>query len=244
MLALTHRSWCAEHLDDEPNERLEFLGDAVLGLAVTEQAFERYPSKPEGELAKIRAAVVNAASLASVAESLGLGAHLRLGKGEDASGGRSKPSILADSLEAVIGAVYVDGGYQPARDLVVRLFGDRISVAAEGPGGGDYKTRLQELSTRRFDELPAYEVAGEGPDHHRRFHATVRLAGEVWGEGVGTSKKAAEQEAARVAHEALLADAPSPPGAGAGAATPSPGATEAPAPAGVDAPALRERADA
>jgi ribonuclease-3 len=221
---------------------LEFLGDAVLGLAVTEQAYERYPAMPEGELAKTRAAVVNAVSLAQVAAALDLGPHLRLGKGEDASGGRAKPSILADAMEAVIGAVYVDGGFEPAGQLVARLFGDLIAVAAEGPGGGDYKTQLQELSTRLFDELPAYQVSGQGPDHHRQFHATVRLAGEVWGEGRGTSKKSAEQEAARAAHVALLADPPMSPGAD--PADPSAGADGAAAPLGAPAPVLRERADA
>lgn len=207
VLALTHRSWCAEHPGAEPNERLEFLGDAVLGLVVTEHAFDRYPEMPEGELAKTRAAVVNATSLAEVAGDLALGDVLLLGKGEDASGGRAKPSILADAMEAVIGAVYVDGGTAAARELVIRLFAERVGVAAEGPGGLDFKTRLQELSARLFEQLPAYELHSSGPDHDKVFHAQVRVGGDVAGEGEGRSKKAAEQAAAEAAYRKLAGGA-------------------------------------
>jgi ribonuclease III len=201
--ALTHRSWCAEHPGHASNERLEFLGDAVLGLVVTDHVFTAYPDLPEGELAKVRASVVNSASLAELALELGLGEALLLGKGEDQSGGREKPSILADAMEAVIGAVYIDGGWDPAADFVMRLLGERIAEAAAGPGGQDYKTRLQELGARRFDELPRYEVVDEGPDHAKLFFATVYLGDEARGTGEGRSKKQAEQAAARVAWESL-----------------------------------------
>jgi ribonuclease III len=166
---------------------------------VTDHLFRTYTELPEGELAKVRASVVNSAALAEVAVELELGAAILLGKGEDASGGREKPSILADAMEAVIGAVYLDGGYAAAAELVMNLVGDRIQEAAAGPGGQDYKTRLQELSAHRFEHLPRYEVHDEGPDHAKRFYATVSLGGEVQGRGEGRSKKQAEQAAARVA---------------------------------------------
>lgn len=200
---MAHRSWCAETPGTQSNERLEFLGDAVLGLVVTDHVFRTYPLLPEGHLAQVRAAVVNAGALAEVAETLDLGRDLLLGKGEDASGGREKPSILADAMEAVIGAVYLDGGWDAAADLVMRLLADRIVEAAAGPGGHDFKTRLQELSARQFDQLPRYDVVGEGPDHAKRFSAVVFLAGEAVGTGEGRSKKQAEQGAARVAWETL-----------------------------------------
>jgi ribonuclease III len=212
---MAHRSWCAETPGTESNERLEFLGDAVLGLVVTDHIFRTYPTLPEGELAKVRASVVNAGALAEVASDLDLGAALLLGKGEDASGGREKPSILADAMEAVLGAVYLDGGWAAAADLVMALLGDRIEEAAAGPGGQDFKTRLQELAARRFDQLPRYEVSDEGPDHAKRFYATVYLAGEARGAGEGRSKKQAEQAAARLAWQALSAEVPEPEVAGA-----------------------------
>lgn len=201
--ALVHRSFCAEHLDVTSNERLEFLGDAVLGLAVTVFAYNQYPDLPEGELAKLRASVVNAEVLAEIAAGVGLGPALCLGKGEDASGGRSKPSILADAMEAVIAAVYLDGGWDAAEGLVLRLLGDRIRAGASGPGGQDFKTRLQELAARRYEQLPRYQVRAEGPDHSKHFYASVRIDGTVLGEGEGRSKKHAEQAAAREAWERL-----------------------------------------
>src|SRR5947209_6370519 len=161
---MAHRSWCAETLGAISHERLEFLGDAVLGLVVTDHLFRTY-ELPEGELAKVRAAVVSAAALAEVAIELDLGEALLLGKGEDASGGREKPSILADALEAVIGAVYLDGGWTAAEAVVLDLLGERIAEASEGPGGHDYKTRLQELTARELTELPRYRLTDEGPDH-------------------------------------------------------------------------------
>jgi ribonuclease-3 len=197
--ALAHRSYCAEHPDTLSNERLEFLGDAVLGLVVTDYMFAEYPDMPEGELAKLRASVVNSEVLADVAREVQLGASLLLGKGEEATGGRDKPSILADAMEAVIAAVYLDGGWDAARKLVLRLLEPRIIEGASGPGGHDYKTRLQELATQTFDQLPRYQVRHEGPDHSKRFFATVLLRGEPWGTGEGRSKKHAEQAAARVA---------------------------------------------
>lgn len=197
--SLAHRSWCAETEGALSNERLEFLGDAVLGLVVTDHLFLTYPDLPEGELAKVRASLVNSEALAEVAATLDLGSFLLLGKGEAASGGREKPSILADAMEAVIGAVYLDGGWAAASDLVMGLLADRIEEAAAGPGGQDYKTRLQELAARKFEQLPRYDVHDEGPDHAKRFFAKVFLAGEERGEGEGRSKKQAEQGAARAA---------------------------------------------
>ena len=202
---MSHRSWCAETTGASSNERLEFLGDAVLGLVVTDHLFRSYPTLPEGELAKVRASVVNSETLAELAASLELGDALLLGKGEDASGGREKPSILADAMEAVFGAVYLDGGWSGAAALVMRLLGERIEEAAAGPGGQDYKTRLQELAARRFEQLPLYDVDDDGPDHAKRFFATVSVGGQVRGRGEGRSKKQAEQGAARQAWENLTA---------------------------------------
>jgi len=201
--AMAHRSWCAEVPGNLSNERLEFLGDAVLGLVVTDYLYRTYPDLPEGQLAQVRASVVNAEALAEVAEEISLGAGLLLGKGEDASGGREKPSILSDAMEAVIGAVYIDGGWEAAAELVMALLGERIIEGAAGPGGHDFKTRLQELCARVYDELPRYHHTSEGPDHAKRFSATVSVKGEAVGTGEGRSKKQAEQAAARVAWERL-----------------------------------------
>jgi len=173
----------------------------VLGLVVAEHVYERYPDQPEGMLTKMRAAVVNAQALAAAADELGLGAEMRFGKGEAASGGGSKPSILADAMEAVIGAVYLDGGYSAARDLVLHLLEDRLDDAVNGPG--DFKTRLQEIAAHRLDQTPTYALHDEGPDHAKRFFATVRVGDEVLGEGEGRTKKQAEQAAAREACNAL-----------------------------------------
>jgi len=202
--SLAHRSWCAENPGTGSNERLEFLGDAVLGLVVTDHLYRTYPDMPEGELAKVRASVVNSAALAELAAELDIGDALLLGKGEDQSGGRQKPSILADAMEALIGAVYIDEGQSGATRMVMRLLGDRIEFAAAGPGGQDYKTRLQELCARHFDQLPVYVVSDEGPDHAKEFQAVVRVKGRSQGEGRGRSKKQAEQAAARSAWQALI----------------------------------------
>lgn len=175
----------------------------MLGLVVTDHLYRTYPDLPEGELAKVRASLVNSEALAEVAATLDLGDALLLGKGEAASGGREKPSILADAMEAVIGAVYIDGGWDAAVELIMRLLAERIEEAAAGPGGQDYKTRLQELAARRFDQLPRYDVVDEGPDHAKRFYATVFLDGDERGRGEGRSKKQAEQAAAKAAWKDL-----------------------------------------
>ena len=203
--ALAHRSFCAENPTFESNERLEFLGDAVLGLVVTDYIYRAFPHLPEGELAKVRASVVNAGVLAELATEIELGSFVLLGKGEGLSGGREKPSILADALEAVIGAVYLDAGWEAAAAVVLGLLGERIAAAAAGPGGQDYKTRLQELSARSFEDVPSYQVVDEGPDHAKRFFATVVVGGRTRGRGEGRSKKQAEQAAARCAWEDLRA---------------------------------------
>ncbi|HET9691892.1 MAG TPA: ribonuclease III [Acidimicrobiales bacterium] len=203
--SLAHRSWCAEHPEQASNERLEFLGDSVLGLVVTDHLFRSYPEMPEGELAKVRAAVVNSAPLAVVAADLGVGDAVLLGKGERQSGGDEKPSILADAMEALLGAVYLDRGWDAAAATVMALLGERIDEAAAGPGGHDYKTRLQELCARRYDALPSYRIAEEGPDHAKHFEAEVTVDGRALGTGRGRSKKQAEQAAARRAWEHLQA---------------------------------------
>ncbi len=207
--ALAHRSWCAEHPGNASNERLEFLGDAVLGLAVTDMVFARFPAMDEGGLTDLRKSVVNAVTLAEVADEIGLGDWLLLGKGEERSGGRLKPSILSDALEAVIGAVYVDGGIRPAVELVERLLSGRVDAVAEAGGAGhDHKSRLQELVAQRRSSVPDYVADATGPDHARVFTVTVRIDGEALGEGVGRSKKQAEQRAAQAALASLDRDLP------------------------------------
>lgn len=186
------------------NERLEFLGDSVLGLVVTDHIYASYPDLAEGQLAKLRASVVNTATLASLAEQMGVGDLLLLGKGEDQSGGRQKESILADSLEAIFGAVYMDGGWQAAKEVILSLTKEAIVDAAEEPGGKDYKTQLQELTARMSLGAPIYEISGAGPDHDKRFTAITIVDGVARGHGAGTSKKRAEQVAARSAYAAVL----------------------------------------
>jgi len=169
----------------------------VLGLVVGEHLFRLLPDVPEGDLARIRAAVVSEEALAPVAAALGVGAALRLGRGEVVSGGRDKPSILADALEAVIGAVYLDAGWAPAQDIVLSLLGERIGRAADEPDDFDHKSRLQEMAVRQGAGVPRYLVVGSGPDHDRTYDARVFVGGECRGVGTGSSKKDAEQEAAR-----------------------------------------------
>ena len=204
--ALCHRSWCSEHGGRASNERLEYLGDAVLGLVVAEHTFRKYPELSDGMLSKVRASVVNAHALAEVAADLGVSDHLRLGKGEDASGGRSKVSILADTMEALIGAVYLDAGLGPACHLVLSLLEGRIVVAVGEPGESDHKSRLQEVAVRLGKGVPRYDLEGFGPDHSRRYLATVYVAGQRLGTGEGRSKKDAEQVAAQAACESLEAE--------------------------------------
>jgi len=197
--AITHRSFAYENGGLPTNERLEFLGDAVLGVIVTETLFRSFPDLAEGQLAKLRAAVVNMRALADVSRTLGLGQFLRLGRGEESTGGRDKSSILADGLEALIGAVYVDGGLAPANAFVHRLFDDLIAEAASLGAGLDWKTSLQELTASHFLGVPYYEVSESGPDHEKTFTADVRIGGAVLGSGTGRSKKEAEQQAAEQA---------------------------------------------
>ncbi|HUG31591.1 MAG TPA: ribonuclease III [Acidimicrobiia bacterium] len=201
-LALTHRSVSSENPARNDNERLEFLGDAVLQLVVTDLLYDGYPQLAEGQMAKVRAAVVSRGTLAEIARRLELGVDVELATSEEATGGRDKDSILSDAVEAVIGAIYLDGGLEPARSMIALLWSDHIAERAKQPGVKDYKTRLQELAARG-GQRPVYQVAGSGPDHDRRFHAEVAIAGRVLGAGVGRSKKEAEQEAAREALSSL-----------------------------------------
>lgn len=196
-LALRHRSWCSENGGVESNERLEFLGDAVLGLIVTDHLFRAAPELSEGVLARHRSELVSAVALADVARDVDLGSALSLGKGEEATGGRDKVSILADAMEAVIGGVYLDGGTGAATSLVLHLLDARIGDALAGALESDHKSRLQELAAHRFGELPRYVLSEEGPEHQKRFFAKVELCGSTWGEGEGRTKKEAEQSAAR-----------------------------------------------
>lgn len=200
---LTHRSYAYENGGVPTNERLEFLGDSVLGLVVTDALFRDHPELPEGQLAKLRAAVVNMRALAEVARGLELGSYIRLGRGEESTGGRDKSSILADTLEALIGGVYVDRGAEVASALVHDLFDPLLVEAATLGAGLDWKTSLQELSASLDLGVPEYVVQQSGPDHLKTFRATVRVGDESYGDGSGRSKKEAEQQAAASAWEAL-----------------------------------------
>lgn len=202
-LALTHRSYAFENGGLPTNERLEFLGDAVLGLVITEELYRRHPELPEGDLARMRASIVNARSLAEVARSLGVGPHVRLGRGEAASGGNDKPSILADTMEAIIGAAYLELGLDVTRSAILERFAPLMSRASRLGAGLDWKTSLQEAASERAIGVPEYRITAEGPDHARIFHAEVLLGGEVWGAGQGTAKKHAEQAAAEQAYGRL-----------------------------------------
>lgn len=206
--AFCHSSFANENpdvgLDD--NERLEFLGDAVLDLVVSEQLLAIYPEAQEGELTRVRAEVVAEPSLASMAKDLGLGESLLLGRGEQLSGGRQRPSLLADALESLFGAVFLDGGFQAADAVITPLLLPRIRYAAKH-AGQDYKSRLQEHMQAARGILPDYRlVASEGPDHDRTYHVEVFLGEEMFGRGEGRTKKSAEQQAAMVALEKLGAD--------------------------------------
>ena len=205
-LALTHRSYAYEHGGLPTNERLELLGDAVLGLVIVEELFRRHPDNSEGDLAKLRNSIVNSQALAGVARGLtedGLGEYLLLGRGEVNTGGHEKSSILADTLESLIGAVYLQHGLEGARQVILRLFGELIDTAPTLGAALEWKSSLQELTASRGLGVPRYEVSSEGPDHDRRFSAVVYVGGEVWGRGTGRSKKAAETDAAAQAWTAL-----------------------------------------
>ncbi len=203
-LALRHRSWCAENGGAPSNERLEFLGDSVLGVVITDHLYRVDPDEPEGVLARRRAELVNTVMLADLARELDLGDAIQLGKGEESTGGRDKASILADALEAVFGAVFLDGGFGAARSLIVGLYMDRISDVAEGEFTTDHKSRLQELAAQQYGELPAYRLTGSGPEHAKVFTAAVELAGDEFGRGEGRTKKEAEQNAAQEAYDRLV----------------------------------------
>nr|WP_245555681.1 ribonuclease III [Gordonia soli] len=205
-LALTHRSYAYENGGLPTNERLEFLGDSVLGVVITERLYLSYPDRPEGELAKIRASVVNMHALADVARDLGpggLGQHLLLGRGEEMTGGRDKASILADGLESLFGAVFLDHGLAVSQRVVLGLFDPIIDRAGLLGAGLDWKTSLQELSAEQGQGPPQYQIASTGPDHDKEFTATAVIAGEELGTGVGRTKKEAEQKAAAHAWKAL-----------------------------------------
>ncbi len=201
--ALTHRSYAYERGGLPTNERLEFLGDSVLGLVVTEHLFTSYPDLSEGQLAKLRAAVVNSRALADVARGLELGALIHLGRGEESTGGRDKSSILADTMEAVIGAVFLEHGIDGARIFVHHLFDDLMADAATRGAGLDWKTSLQEVASLGGHGVPVYDVTESGPDHAKTFSATVLLADQTYGPGTGRNKKEAEQKAAALAFAAI-----------------------------------------
>jgi len=205
--AMHHRSWNAENGGGESNERLEFLGDAVLGWVVADIVYSQHSDLPEGKLTDLRKSVVNANALAEVAVELGIGEHLMLGKGEDTAGGREKTSILSDALEAVIGAVYIDAGPQATHDVVSALMGKRIVDAVGGLDRLDAKTRLQELASKLEAHIH-YKVEDEGPDHEKMFFATVFVGDRELGYGEGKSKKAAEQIAAEIACDVLNSEMP------------------------------------
>jgi ribonuclease III len=204
--ALTHRSYAYEHGGLPTNERLEFLGDSVLGLVVTDALFHRHPDLSEGQLAKLRAAVVNMRALAEVGRALDLGRYVRLGRGEEATGGRDKSSILADTVEALIGAVYLESGLEAASTFVHGLVDDLIVASATLGAGLDWKTSLQELTSQAMLGVPEYHVSETGPDHAKLFTAAAVVAGRVQGVGQGRSKKEAEAQAAQAAWSALRSD--------------------------------------
>ncbi len=205
--ALTHRSFAYENGGVPNNERLEFLGDSVLGLVVTESLYADHPDLPEGQLAKLRAAVVNMRALADVGRTLGLGDYLLLGRGEETTGGRDKASILADTVEALIGTVYLAHGIELARVFVHHLVDPLMRSSARLGAGLDWKTSLQELASASGSGMPEYRVTEEGPDHEKLFTAHAVIAQEAFGEGIGRSKKEAEQRAAELAWQALSARA-------------------------------------
>lgn len=198
--ALCHKSYANEMGWPliESNERLEFLGDSVVELAVTHLLFEEFPEYPEGELTKLRASLVRGRGLANASRLLGLGKYVLLGKGEEASGGREKPSILADAFEAVVGALYLDGGFDIACGMVISCL-EKMLYDIVKWGGDDYKSELQERSVQDLGETPRYRMTEEGPDHYKTFYATVTVGDRNFGPVPGPSKKEAEQGAARVA---------------------------------------------
>lgn len=204
--ALTHRSFANENGHLPNNERLEFLGDAVLGLSVAGQLYEQYPTRPESDISKMRASIVSRYGLADIAREIELGQYILLGKGEIVTDGRDKDSILADTTEAILGAIYRTHGFEVARDVVLRLFKHKIDVASATGRHQDWKTTLQERLAERKLEMPIYEASSTGPEHDQTFTAVVFVQGQKLGEGQGTNKKLAEQAAAHVAVNALRDD--------------------------------------
>lgn len=207
-LALTHRSYAYENGGLAHNERLEFLGDSILGQAVTVMLYNENPDLDEGELAKRRASLVSSVALAEVARTIGLGQYIRLGKGEEQTGGREKSSILADTVEAVIGAAYLDAGGEAATELVLRLVRPLLENPDRFGASMDPKTSLQELAASLGRGIPHYEVSDSGPDHSKRFHAVVLLGHDEIASGDGSSKKHAEMAAALTAWTSLQASSP------------------------------------
>ncbi|MFF1251417.1 ribonuclease III [Pseudarthrobacter sp. NPDC058329] len=210
-LALTHRSYAYENGGIPTNERLEFLGDSILGFSVTDALYRDNPDLPEGDLAKRRSAVVSTRALAGIGRSLGIGDYIYLGQGEKLTEGKNKASILADTMEALIGATYVSNDIETARQLVMRLIGPLLKDAAALGAGTDWKTSIQELAASRQLGSIHYAVEGSGPDHARVFAAALHIGGKAYGKGNGHSKKEAEQEAAADAWRALTGDAGSGP---------------------------------
>ena len=201
--ALTHRSFAYENGGLPNNERLEFLGDSVLGLVVTDTLYRTHPDLPEGQLAKLRAAVVNMRALAEVARTIGLGDYVFLGRGEEATGGRDKASILADTMEALIGTIHLSAGLTTAGVFVHHLFDPLMTQSASLGAGLDWKTSLQELSAEHSLGVPEYVIADTGPDHEKTFTAQVKVGSQLYGHGTGRSKKEAEQQAAETAYVAI-----------------------------------------
>ncbi|MDD7582188.1 ribonuclease III [Corynebacterium sp. 32222D000AT] len=202
-LALTHRSFANENGHLPNNERLEFLGDAVLGLSVAAQLYEQYPSRPESDISKMRASIVSRYGLADIAREIGLGSYILLGKGEQSSGGANKESILADTTEALLGAIYRQFGFATARRVVLRLFQHKIDTATVAGRHLDWKTTLQELCAELHAPMPVYEASSTGPEHDQTFTAVALVNGQEFGRGEGHNKKLAEQQAAHLACDKL-----------------------------------------
>lgn len=209
-LAFTHRSFAYESGSSSTNERLEFLGDSVLGLIVTEELYKRYPDFDESRLSPLRSGVVNMRALADIARALDLGQYIRLGKGEEVTGGRDKHSLLADVLEALIGAIYLQCGFTQCSEIVCALITPTMNSAVARGAGLDGKTALQELAAALGKGVPEYIVSEEGPDHDKNFTAVAMLSGQPLSEGIGKSKREAEQVAARAAYESLKTIYPQP----------------------------------
>ena len=202
-LAFTHRSFAYENGGLPTNERLEFLGDSVLGLVITEELYARFPEMDESRLSPIRSGVVNTRALAEIARELKIGTHLRIGKGEEATGGREKNSILADSLEALVGAIYLQYGFTQSAEIILKWFLPDITEASTAGASLDAKTALQEIAAAKNLTAPEYEIGESGPDHDKSFTAIALLSGERFPMGSGKSKREAEQVAAKLAYDLI-----------------------------------------